>query len=324
MTTISLKSILGSSILVFLASCSPKVYTALQWQTNNVVVDGQSKDWQNPLRFYDPASKLSYELTNDSDNVYVAFSTKERSTIKKIMRKGLKFSIDTALGKGKYPIQFRFPYRNNNDMNPFFEDGFAHNDSMPRHHFSDSTNRHAPNDSTHHRRRQTADGKPWQPMLKVLVKGVNTKTADSLLAIPNQYGLEVAVTRDSQMVFCEMKIPFKMFYRNRITTSDTTNPLFFQVNLDAIEDNNSRHPRQPEGFEGSGGGRGGFGGHGGGMGGGRSGMSGGGRSGMGGGGRSGGGEGIPSEGNAYVTTQNNANVIRFQFRPGLPAVPLQK
>lgn len=328
MTKNSFQLIIVSCLLLIVVGCSPKVYTSLSYQTKSVIVDGLSNEWSNPLRYYDQASKLSYDLTNDAENLYVVFSTKERSTIRKVMRKGLKFSIDTALGKGKYPMQFTFPYRNPNDFNPFFEDGFGRNDSMPHRHFNDSTARRNPNDTTRHHRRMTADGKPWQPMLKVLVKGINTKVdADSLLSIPNRYGIEVAVRRDSQMVFCELKIPFNMIYRNQITASDTTKPLFFQVNLEAIEENGQRPPRH-DGGEGPGngvhmGGRGGMGGAS--IGGGHSGGMGGGHGGMGGGpGSMGGGHGGPSEGNAYVNTQNNANVIRFEFRPSLQTVSEKK
>src|ERR1035437_2171060 len=160
-------------------------------------------------------------------------------------------------------------------------------------------------------------------MVKKKIKRINTKLdSDSLLSIPNKYGIEVAVRRDSQMVFCELKIPFAMIYKNDFTASDTSKPLFFQVNLESIEDNGQRPHR--DGAEGAGG-RGGMGG-GGRMGGG--GMGGGGRMGggsMGGGGRIGGG-GMgggggrggygggsgSSEGNTYENTQNNPNVIRFQ------------
>jgi len=306
-----------SLFLLVMIGCTPKVYNSLSWQSKTVVVDGLSNEWSNPLRFYDQASKLSYELTNDDENLYVVFSSKERSTIRKIMRKGLRFSIDTSLGKAKYPMQFTFPYRRDNDLNPFFEDGFARNDSMRGRRFSDSTYRRNPNDTTHRHHRLTADGKPWQPMLKVLVKGINTKVdADSLLSIPNRYGIEVAVRRDSQIVFCELKIPFAMIYPTAFTAADTSKPFFFQINLEAFEDNGQRPHR--DGAEGMGGGHSGMGGGGrmgggGGMGGGRSGMGGGG----GGRGGYGGGGAPPPDGNAYVNAQNNANVIRFQFRPSL-------
>ena len=167
--------VIGGIVLLSLFSCSPKVYDCLRYQTKSVIVDGQSNEWSNPLRYYDAASKLSYELTNDAENLYVVFSAKERSTIRKVMRKGLRFSIDTALGKGKYPMQFTFPYRNPNDFNPYFEEGFAHNDSTGHRHLGDSTHRRNPNDTSRHHRRMSADGKPWQPMLKVFVKGINTK-----------------------------------------------------------------------------------------------------------------------------------------------------
>ena len=337
MKNILLNSFYGILLILTISSCSQTVYTPLRWQANAITIDGQSNEWPNPLRYYDQASNLSYEMTNDEENIYLVFSSKERSTIRKIMHKGLKFSIDTAMGKNKYPMQFRFPYRNPNDINPFFEDGFSHNDSMnPRHHFNDTTFRHNPNDTTHHHHRQFVEGKPWQPMLKVFTKGINTKRdADSILTIPNEYGIEVAVQRDSFKIFCEIKIPFKIFYKNQISVNDTIKPIFFQVNLDAIEPPDGQRPHPQNGDDnfnagrggyggGHGGHSGGMGGHGGSMGGGgmsRGGMGGGSRGGYGGGGGFG---GVPPEGNTYVDTQNNANVIRFQFRPSLLIVSGKK
>jgi uncharacterized membrane protein YgcG len=158
------------------------------------------------------------------------------------------------------------------------------------------------------------DEKPWQPMLKVLVKGINTKLeADSLLSTPNNYGIEVAVVRDTQKVFCELKIPFAMIYHNPIAVSDTTKPLFFQVNIDALEENAKRPHR--DGSESPNAGFGGAHMNAGGMVNSRNGMSAGGMSG-GRGSMGGGGNGSMEE-KPMVNIQNKPTRIQFQFRPSL-------
>ena len=123
MTNSRFQIVFASFMLLSIIGCSPKVYTSLRFQSKPVIVDGRSTEWSNPLRYYDQASKLSYELTNDAENLYVVFSAKEHSTIGKMMRKGLRFSINTALKNGKYPMQLTFPCSNLNDFNPFFEEG---------------------------------------------------------------------------------------------------------------------------------------------------------------------------------------------------------
>jgi len=297
----------GLIILILLVCCSPKVYNTLQWQSKSILIDGQSNEWSNPLRYYDQSSKLSYELTNDDENLYVVFKSKEQSTIIKIMQKGLTFSIDTTKGKGRYPMQFTFPYKNPNDLNPFFEDELINNDPMmPPSRYTNDTLAfdHHSNDSII--RRKHTNNNFRHSMLKLLVKGINTKKdADSILDMPNSYGIEVAIKKESQFIFCELKIPFSVLYKNKLSAIDTIKPLFFQVQLKAIEPPIGLH-HPPKDYQMSGS-------HGK-MGGGNMGSPPGG----GGGGMrpppgSGGGFGPPPS-NSEINSQNNENVIRFQFR----------
>ena len=323
----------GYILLISIASCSNKTYTTLRWQKEGIIIDGKSKEWSSPLRYYDQASKLSYELTNDAENIYVAFSAKEQSTIMKIMQKGLRFSIDTAMGKGRYPMQFTVPYINSKDKNHPGIGEFA-NEQMPPDFQNDTTKRndHHPmgRGDKHPHNGENADSGALPPehTLSFFVQGINTfRDADSVLTTPNRYGIEMAINQDPQKLFCEMKIPFKLLYKKQFLASDTIKPYFFQVNLEQIEMAFSLEKQHPQGPPPGAGGEGGPGGGGppsGGDFGGRSGGGGfgGGSDGHGDGNFGGGrGNGGHPEGGRPIATDNgneqNANVIRFQFRPSL-------
>ncbi|RXK83082.1 hypothetical protein [Filimonas effusa] len=60
-----------------------------QWQQAPIVIDGNDSDWVKPLRYYAQKEKLAYNITSDSNNVYVQMTTKDEETQEKIIKGGM-------------------------------------------------------------------------------------------------------------------------------------------------------------------------------------------------------------------------------------------
>jgi hypothetical protein len=59
------------------------------------------------FRFYDPESKIRYNIENDSANLYFSFDVMDQLTIQKILTTGLRVFVDgTAKNKQRNEIQF--------------------------------------------------------------------------------------------------------------------------------------------------------------------------------------------------------------------------
>ena len=70
-------------------------------------IDGQATDWTDSLR-YDPASKLQYQVLNDSRMVYVRLKATDAATQGRIVREGLTVWLDTT-GRNQRQFGVRFP-----------------------------------------------------------------------------------------------------------------------------------------------------------------------------------------------------------------------
>ena len=69
------------------------------WQSQPLVVDGSDSDWVKPLPFQDNKQKLSYKVSNDSNNLYIVMSTADEQMQQKIMQGGLTVWINTGAQK---------------------------------------------------------------------------------------------------------------------------------------------------------------------------------------------------------------------------------
>lgn len=70
-------------------------------------------NWKSPevessaFRFYDPDSKIRYNIENDSTHLYFSFDVMDQLTIQKILTTGLRVFVDgTAKNKQKNEVQF--------------------------------------------------------------------------------------------------------------------------------------------------------------------------------------------------------------------------
>jgi hypothetical protein len=113
---------IGLLLLFTLSNCSPKEYPLGNFQETRIVADGNSIDWNLPLRFGSEDGELQYNITNDNTNIYVSVATSDQSTQMRILREGISVFIDTK-GKTNKLMGLSFPAnevveanRNNNTI----------------------------------------------------------------------------------------------------------------------------------------------------------------------------------------------------------------
>lgn len=65
-----------------------------QWQNKPLTIDGSDADWDRPLQHYVREEKVSYSITNDSRNLYILLSTKDRQEQQKIIEGGMSVWVN--------------------------------------------------------------------------------------------------------------------------------------------------------------------------------------------------------------------------------------
>ncbi|HWY38756.1 MAG TPA: hypothetical protein VNY73_09370 [Bacteroidia bacterium] len=273
-------------LLLVIFGCSPAVITRLNWQSAPVVADGRLTEWQAPLRFYDPDTKLNYVVSNDKENLYVCIRAADEQSQMKIIRGGMQVWIDTT-GKKKKQVGISFPLSAKMRTN----DG----EESP----SEFKRSEKPNMERLHK-------KITDEANEMLLTGFK-QPLNGYTARQNTSGLKLSINWDTNNIMIyEAIIPFSTFYKPTLTNADSLKTFGFSIVVNGLaaperkDDGGSGGANMGGGGMGGGGGMSGNrGGMGGGMGGGR---------GMGGGGMRGGG-GAPSN----PMYETNSFWIRFRL-----------
>jgi hypothetical protein len=97
------KSSLSIWILIFLTllACSQKIVNNNLWQDKAVITDGVISERQS-LRYYNEATKLFYDLSNDDKNFYVFLKTNDQQMQIRILQAGMSVWIDTTGNKKRH------------------------------------------------------------------------------------------------------------------------------------------------------------------------------------------------------------------------------
>ena len=100
----------GLALFIFniLTSCAHKIFPVGTYQTTPIVVDGNLNEWETPLRFASNGGQVSYNVTNDKENIYISLQTHDEATAIKILRAGINIYFDPAAGQNK-KIDLAFP-----------------------------------------------------------------------------------------------------------------------------------------------------------------------------------------------------------------------
>lgn len=90
---------------ILIASC-----TTSKLMVNSLTINEKTMDTYN---YYDEDSKISYQLFNDDDNLYLNLKTFDRMSIVKILKSGLIIYFD-EIGKKNKTVAIEYPLHNKN------------------------------------------------------------------------------------------------------------------------------------------------------------------------------------------------------------------
>ncbi|MEJ0034141.1 MAG: hypothetical protein WDO15_29125 [Bacteroidota bacterium] len=91
-------------IFAIAVGCSgaKRVLASSEWRAQTVTVDGNPDDWQQPLRYANIATGLSYSISNDDEKIYFCITTNERRGLAKMTMGGLQLQVEAAGTKPAY------------------------------------------------------------------------------------------------------------------------------------------------------------------------------------------------------------------------------
>jgi hypothetical protein len=112
--------LLAATLSILVTSCAPskkggKPTNALPgtWQSQPIVIDGDSKDWPSPYPNYDSKAKIGYATSNDRKFLYITMETGDELTQLKILKGGMTVSVDTS-GRKDAAFGIKYPLENDN------------------------------------------------------------------------------------------------------------------------------------------------------------------------------------------------------------------
>jgi hypothetical protein len=94
----------------FFISCSHLLAPEGHYQQDPVIADGNTSDWQLPLRFSNEQYTIQYAVTNDNTNLYLCILSKDQPTQLRILKAGINVYFDPKGEKNK-KINLAFPIK---------------------------------------------------------------------------------------------------------------------------------------------------------------------------------------------------------------------
>ena len=102
MKTVFLRTLfIAASSAAMLSACSSSknsqqsdLVQTLAYQKDSLVANGDDADWVKPLAYFDEKTGLSYTVTNDNENLYILATSKNETTIQRVLRGGLTVLIN--------------------------------------------------------------------------------------------------------------------------------------------------------------------------------------------------------------------------------------
>jgi hypothetical protein len=194
--------------ILLISSCSRKVVYTNKWQSDDFTDLNKAETGQS-LRFYDPKSKLQYEVTNDNKNLYVCIKATDQQLQSEITKSGMKVGIDT-LGKNKPQVLILYPF-------PATRQQSNSSDQNQSRHYSHRT------DTSSHRSRSSSQ------FGEVHLSGFDP-AINGILPPDNNFGISINIMWDTMnTMYYKAIIPFKTFYKDSLTASDSIKIFSFSV-----------------------------------------------------------------------------------------------
>jgi len=80
-----------------------------RWKTQDILIDGNDREWTKPLNFYDDKSGLLFAISNDNRNLYMAFGFNNEMKMGKLMNGGWSVTLSSKEKKRKFNASLIFP-----------------------------------------------------------------------------------------------------------------------------------------------------------------------------------------------------------------------
>jgi hypothetical protein len=77
--------------------------------TSGIVIDGNDKEWTQPLNFYDDASGLMFAIGNDNEHLFLCFTGNDVMKMKKLMSSGWTIELSSKEKHKKFKAELLFP-----------------------------------------------------------------------------------------------------------------------------------------------------------------------------------------------------------------------
>jgi len=79
-----------------------------QWAHKPLDIDGQLKDWNDSLQYFNEETQFAFNILNDDKTLYLAIKSKNKQNLNRILARGISFSVNTE-GKKKPGPTVIFP-----------------------------------------------------------------------------------------------------------------------------------------------------------------------------------------------------------------------
>jgi hypothetical protein len=93
---------IAASAAAILSACSSSkssqqsdLVQSVPFQRESLVANGDDVDWTKPLAYFDDKTGLSYTVSNDLENLYIIATSKNETTIQRVLRGGLTVMINS-------------------------------------------------------------------------------------------------------------------------------------------------------------------------------------------------------------------------------------
>lgn len=107
MKSLSLSVLAIAIIFAIAVGCSgSKTLVSSEWRSKTIEIDGKMDEWQQPLRYANSATGLSYSIINDDQKLYFCFATSDGRALTKITMGGLQMQVEAP---GIKPVILLYP-----------------------------------------------------------------------------------------------------------------------------------------------------------------------------------------------------------------------
>ena len=206
--------------------CAPKFIYKSYWQTTPVIADGKTNDWEVPLRFFDPKTKLNYSVSNDGENLYICIRATDDDNVSGITRRGLQIWIDTT-GKKGHQVGILCPVPQKSEHSS--DDGEKHKNNSGSDNTEQQTQQYTGISDT--ARLNRIHRRFLENTKQMHVSGFKN-VPDGLLELPNTFGINLGISwNNSNVLVYEAAIPLKSFLKHPLLPSDSSKVLGISFNF---------------------------------------------------------------------------------------------